>query len=201
MEAYETLAATGKIEISLAPFGENRTIRGDELRNCSGDLLRKILTPTKVVQENPQDQMSASDFRAAHPELEQKGRSAFEERAMQQAVATFLVANPQYSGSEKNRKLLRNFILKNGLPRNAVQSYQAAFDALVASGELVPNADQVVSGEVVRVTQYEPQTGGYPQTAKIDKASFRNLVENMSAAELAERCRVDSKFKEALDNL
>jgi hypothetical protein len=64
---------------------------------------------------------------------------------------------------------------------------------------LLKLSDAVVEHNGTKFVDYGPRELGIPP--RPDKVSFRKKLEKMTSAEIAEECRLDSNFREALDSL
>jgi len=156
----------------------------------------------KPLAEKSEDEMSAAEYRQAHPEL-QGGLPPLYIRKREQVVASWLTVHPEYRPSEESRGKIVAFMEANNLPWST-QAVEETFQALLKTdpafrAEAI-DANKIVTGKMVRWTENDTQISGSPYV-NIDCA-FRRSLQGMPADEYKDRLLTDSEFRarvEALD--
>jgi len=196
--AFQALGADGKLLLnpSAIGVGTETEISGARLKNHPK--LWVLLEPAQTIEAKERqemDQMSASDWRQAHPEAFRENRvHPLQQRAWRQAIDTFRLSNPTYTVCDANRVKMLDFITANGLQIN-VQGLQAAFNALKARGELELQESAQIEGQAVRHTDFGDRERGLQLP---EKPSLAWKINSLSAAEYA-RWIANPANREAVD--
>ena len=196
--AFEALVLEGRVIVSPAAIGA-----GTE-QQVSGFALRKhpnlhlLLKPGPTEKEREQREigkLSADDYKK---QLKNSNTSnPWRSREIEQVGATFQSFHPEWIPSDDNKTKLLEWIDK-GKTGFSIQALEAAYKDLRSRGEL-ELSDAVEVGQITLMANYGAPSRGVPPEP--EKYSFKKLVRNMSASELAQRCSDDPAFRASLNAL
>jgi hypothetical protein len=198
-EGFAALARAGAISVDLSKIGEgDKIISGYELR--VSPVLWKILTPVTLTKAKKEkraiDAMSAEEYKRATPELHETRISPIFQAQFTKAAATLESFRPDYQPSEKNTKILLDYIAKNqsGMPFDTTRLL-AAFDAVKDQLDLKSN---VASYGATQVTEYEPRRS---TSELLEGTKLKKKIQSMSASEYSAWLRENPSGRNALDAL
>jgi hypothetical protein len=196
-EAFEKLAVAGRLVLnpSACNAGSETEVTGHRLRTHSN--LHKLLEPFKA--KNPEATMSAKEYKAAHPELNDAGLPALIAKRFDQANATFLANHPEYVRTDENSKAILTRLEKQRL-MPTIQNLESAYAAAYKAGELETNQEAVVAGSVTKMVDFGAERSR-GVAARSKKSSFQAKIDSMTSVELKEKIATDPSFREALDGL
>lgn len=169
----------------------------DEFSNIADLLPAQVQVILSPVTSRPQETQSAAEYKREHAADFEQPATALEIKSIEKLLLTVTTHHPEIVLDEA----LKEKIAQRYKGPVTVQGLEAFLGALRDAGELTIQPDKKISGEVLRYTDMGGDMRGFPDYAGMSKYSFRALVEGMSAAQLAEPCRQDARFKAALDAL
>jgi hypothetical protein len=204
--ALQELGSQGSLTLNPSAIGagSETEISGEDLqRHPNLDKLLEKYTPKtpEQIERDRLDGLSADQYYKEAKILHPTQMSPLALRDIQVATASFMAHRPDFApGPEAHDKIV-NWLVDHDAELSP-QSLNAAFEDLVARGELKKNPSITEEATVMRYTDYgEASGGGHPEYfGEEGRQSFRVLVANLTADELQNRM-ANPVFRRQVDAL
>jgi hypothetical protein len=100
---------------------------------------------------NPNDHLSADEYKAAHPELHDTRVPPMIQQGWSRAMATFVSMHPEFINTTESRERIFT-ALRQSKVNVTIQAIEEAFLHLAKNGELEIDSNKTVEGQAVRLT-------------------------------------------------
>ncbi len=197
-QAFSDLGARGELHLnpSTLGLGTEERISGFQVKNHPQLhlLLRPAATAEQIESYNSA-KMSSAEYLKAHPELRDQRMPHYIQERINRAAATFVSMEPSFVATDESVDALVAWVKEKGYEYNH-NSLVEGFKTLYEQGKIGRRRDAVVHGQVLTLTEYEPQQRTPPVS---DKYSFQKKLDSMSSEEYKDRMLNDKAFRAAVD--